>query len=278
MVVIYLLNTLCRILMVMTCFSNADRYNLTWKVAKKVWKYGEDLSLYCQVENCCLDSSGWIKWTSKNEFSTIFIDVKDLTVAGSSKYNGKINENGFFLVLRNITREDFNVYYSCTYGFHVSKKKILLETDAFFAKTQIDNGVSSEDKEFRISLPWVAFALCIFWLVPVVIIVVVCKKQKRDAINKESTHRKDASQLQHSYTDQPLGNSKPEILILRQTNAGEYIEQLQSPGGYSMWPNNGLRFADLKMLSEAGSETEEPPDFRPSLQELNLRKVIKLQD
>lgn len=97
-------------------------------------KYGEDLSLYCKVKNCCLESAGWIQWTSENEFTTIFIDVKDITVAGSSKYNGKINENGFFLVMRNITREDLNVYYSCTYGFQVSEKKILLETDAIFGE------------------------------------------------------------------------------------------------------------------------------------------------
>lgn len=98
---------------------------------KKVTKYGEDLSLSCQVENCCPESAGWGKWTPKNELVTIFIDVKDLNVDNISKYDGAIVNTGFSLVIRNLTRDDLNLTYSCTYGFLVSKKKMLLKTDAF---------------------------------------------------------------------------------------------------------------------------------------------------
>lgn len=98
---------------------------------EKVTKYGEDLSLACQVENCCTKSAGWGKWTPKNELITILIDVKDLNVDNISKYDGAIVKTGFSLVIRNLTKDDLNLTYSCTYGFLVSKKKMLLKTDAF---------------------------------------------------------------------------------------------------------------------------------------------------
>lgn len=104
------------------------------EVAKQVERYGEDLSLFCRVENCCPESAGWIKWTSENEFSTIFIDVKHLIVNESSKYDGGTNERGFFLDIRKITRQDLNMKYSCTYGFEKSEKQLLLNTDVFFGE------------------------------------------------------------------------------------------------------------------------------------------------
>ncbi|XP_071147577.1 uncharacterized protein [Mytilus edulis] len=117
--------------MVMICFNKAED-NLTWRIDKKALKYGEDLRLYCQVEKCCTKSAGWGKWTSDDKFDTIFIDVKYFLNDGSSKYGGGIEKTGWFLIIRNITKNDLNTSYSCTYGFQVSKKKMLLEEDAFF--------------------------------------------------------------------------------------------------------------------------------------------------
>lgn len=94
-------------------------------------QYGDDLSLFCQVDNCCLEEAGWGKWTHKNELVTIFIDMRDIDAAESSKYAGETNMSGFSLVIRNLSREDLNIAYSCTYGFHVSQKKILYGIDAF---------------------------------------------------------------------------------------------------------------------------------------------------
>lgn len=125
-------------------FSTADE-NLNWEIEKKILHYGEGLYLFCQVENCCQQSAGWGKWTSNNELATIFIDVKILQTDECSKYYGGTNNTGFFLLIRNITSDDLNIAYSCTYGFQVGKKKILLETDAFIAKTEIDPDDSIKD-------------------------------------------------------------------------------------------------------------------------------------
>lgn len=127
----HLIEALILLFVVMICFSKADD-NLTWKIEKKAKQYGADIRLSCQVGNCCKKSAGWGKWTSDDQFNTIFIDVKDLHNEESLKYGGGTDETGFFLIIRNITRDDLNIQYSCTYGFLVSKKKMLLEKDAFF--------------------------------------------------------------------------------------------------------------------------------------------------
>lgn len=99
--------------------------------------YGEEVSLFCQVENCCQKSAGWGKWTQDNKFTTIFIDVKIVRKEENSKYYGEINKKGFILVIRNITRDDLNIDYSCTYGFQVSTKKKLLEIDVFTGEYRV---------------------------------------------------------------------------------------------------------------------------------------------
>lgn len=106
--------------------------NFTWKIEKKALQYGADLRLSCQVKNCCKKSAGWGKWTYNGQFDTIFIDVKDFHNEEGLKYGGGTDESGFFLIIRNITKDDLNIPYSCTYGFLVSKKKMLWKKDAFF--------------------------------------------------------------------------------------------------------------------------------------------------
>lgn len=118
-----------RLLYTSSDFFLAD--DLFWKVEKKILQYGEDLSLSCQVDSCCPETAGWGKWTFKNELTTIFIDVKNLDANDKSKYAGGTDMNGFSLVIRNLSKEDLNIAYSCTYGFLISQKKFLLETDAF---------------------------------------------------------------------------------------------------------------------------------------------------
>lgn len=164
-------------LMVMISLSKATD-NLTWKVVQKVRKYGEDLSLSCHVENCCQESAGWGKWTPKNEFITIFIDVKDLNVDNSSKYDGAIDKTGFSLDIRNLTRDDLNLTYSCTYGFLVSKKKMLTKTDAFLENYPVGSTVNSKPGTTQLVIPLLLSPVAVICIV-VAIIVVYRKKKSR---------------------------------------------------------------------------------------------------
>ncbi|VDI83794.1 Hypothetical predicted protein [Mytilus galloprovincialis] len=176
MEILYAMVMLLATLMVMISLSKATD-NLTWTVVQKVMKYGEDLSLSCKVENCCLGSAGWGKWTPQNEFITIFIDVKDLNVDNSSKYDGAIDKTGFSLVIRNITRDDLNSTYSCTYGFLVSKKKMLTKTDAFLDYTE-NTSVGSPGNS-KSGTTQLAILLSLFPVAVICIVGIVVYRKKK---------------------------------------------------------------------------------------------------
>ncbi|CAC5383960.1 unnamed protein product [Mytilus coruscus] len=204
MEIVHRLYSLFPIVMLMKCFSKTDEYNLSWKAENKVLQYGDDLSLFCPVDNCCLESAGWGKWTSKDELTTIFIDVKDLDSNDTSKYAGGTYSNGFSLLIRNFSREDLNIAYSCTYGFQVSQKKILLWTDAFRSKPEIDH--MKENKPVIIGL---IIALSLLLLaVACVVVVVICvylkKKSKSEMGNKDGVHKLTDESLSTETSEKPL--------------------------------------------------------------------------
>ncbi|XP_071147845.1 uncharacterized protein [Mytilus edulis] len=160
------------LLLALTFVCKADIYNMTWEVKKKVFHYGEDLSLSCCVHNCCQEAAGWGKWTN-NELTTIFIDVKYLHVDNNSKYDGGINETEFLLVIRNITEFDLNINYSCTYGFKIGHKKMLLETDVFFEETTSDPIVTRKEgiPAYLIVVACVASVLVIVFAIVVFVVM-----------------------------------------------------------------------------------------------------------
>lgn len=144
-----------------------------WTVLQKVSKYGEDLTLLCVVGGCCSKQAGWAKWSP--QFSTIFIDVKNLEVSPSFKYDGQVHRDGFTLVIRQFNKTDLDIPYSCSYGYDVSTKKILIKESVFKDKTEEElsargEGISRATKFFLIIiLP----TLCGCFVVGIIIMVVV---------------------------------------------------------------------------------------------------------
>ncbi|CAG2190241.1 unnamed protein product [Mytilus edulis] len=116
---------------------------LEWTVAGKVTDYGQNVTLFCHVPNCCPKDAGWDRWTPVQQ--TLFIDVK--TGHTNKKYDGKAEKDGYTLVIQNLTKEDLNVSYSCLYDVTLGPSKFLLEEDVFTDKsdtTQTDNSGFSE--------------------------------------------------------------------------------------------------------------------------------------
>ncbi|VDI10685.1 Hypothetical predicted protein [Mytilus galloprovincialis] len=110
---------------------------LEWTVVRKVTDYGQNVTLFCNVSNCCPKYSGWDMWTPKQR--TLFIDVK--TGRGNKKYDGKVTKDGYTLVIQNLTKQDLNVSYSCLYGVTFGERKLLLEEDVFtYISTTEPNG------------------------------------------------------------------------------------------------------------------------------------------
>ncbi|XP_076082213.1 uncharacterized protein LOC143052931 [Mytilus galloprovincialis] len=100
---------------------------LEWTVVEKITEYGQNVTLFCNVLNCCPKYSGWDRWTTVQQ--TLFIDVK--TKISNKKYDGKVIKDGYTLVIKNLTKNDLNVSYSCVYGATIGERKILLEEDVF---------------------------------------------------------------------------------------------------------------------------------------------------
>lgn len=103
---------------------------IDWTVDQKVFTYGRNVTLFCNIGNCCFYTAGWNKGNSK-KLIPIFIDVRNLTDGSNDKYGGQTNKSGFFLTIRDFQEVDLNTEYSCLYEFNVSKWKILQKNDAF---------------------------------------------------------------------------------------------------------------------------------------------------
>ncbi|XP_076081120.1 uncharacterized protein LOC143052030 [Mytilus galloprovincialis] len=110
---------------------------LEWLVVGKVTEYGQNVTLFCNVSNCCPKDSGWDMWTPQQR--TLFIDVK--TGRPNKKYDGKVFRDGYTLIIQNLTEKDLNVSYSCLYGVTYGEQKILLEEDVFTSISTISPDV-----------------------------------------------------------------------------------------------------------------------------------------
>lgn len=102
-----------------------------WIVQEKVAGYGDNLTLFCLVNNCCSKPTGWIKFDP--DYQTIFLDVRDSKSSASTKnkYAATTNGTGFSLVIKQVQLEDLNIKYACSYGFDKGKDKLLLQSDVF---------------------------------------------------------------------------------------------------------------------------------------------------
>lgn len=125
---------------------------IDWTVDQKVFTYGQNLTLFCNIGNCCFYPASWDKWDSK-ELIPIYIDVRDLKddVDSNDKYGGRVNKSGFFLTIRDLQEVDLNTEYSCSYDFDVSEKKLLQKTDAFKGSDwMVDHKVSSYGQDLTL--------------------------------------------------------------------------------------------------------------------------------
>jgi hypothetical protein len=89
---------------------------LQWIVKEKVTDYGQDLTLFCPVGNCCSEPPGWFVG-----HETIILDVRTFS---NERYHGTNDTDGFGVVIRNLSEADLNVTYSCIYGFNIVNKRV----------------------------------------------------------------------------------------------------------------------------------------------------------
>ncbi|XP_063442413.1 uncharacterized protein LOC134722721 [Mytilus trossulus] len=100
-----------------------------WNVTQKVSSFGQNLTIFCAVDDCCAKFSGWVRWNYDGRYyEPLVIDLRSFK---SPKYAGNLRKNGFTVVLKNLTGSDMNRNYSCTYGSIVGEMKLLVTEESF---------------------------------------------------------------------------------------------------------------------------------------------------
>ena len=140
--------------MVWLCTDSVSNYlkysffsgELQWVVTEKVSSYGQSLTLFCFVDNCCNEKAGWSK-----ESRAIFIDMKNYPDDPNLKYGRTYNESGFGLIIRNLAETDVNKTYECIYGFQASTHQYLLQEDVFKKGNQLIRETCLNRTPFRIT-------------------------------------------------------------------------------------------------------------------------------
>jgi hypothetical protein len=99
---------------------------LQWVVKEKVTAYGQNLILFCRIDNCCSEPAGWSVGPK-----LIILDVKTFSNDPKVKYRGIYYKDGHGVVIHSLSEADLNVTYCCIYGFDQSTPKYLLHDDVF---------------------------------------------------------------------------------------------------------------------------------------------------
>ncbi|XP_076111997.1 uncharacterized protein LOC143080157 [Mytilus galloprovincialis] len=101
-----------------------------WKIEKKISAYGEDLKLLCIADNYSIDGMKIKMWEGGPKQKMLALngapDQEDVM-----KYKMSMRQDGFDLVINDVSKPDLNVTYQCAYGFKKSGKVILKIEDAF---------------------------------------------------------------------------------------------------------------------------------------------------
>jgi hypothetical protein len=86
-------------------------------------KLGQDLTLFCKVDNCTVNETRIWRGGPDNKVLMVNSGIStDIT-----KYNSSIEKRGFILTILNLTLKDLNVSYECSCGFDIDKHILYLE-------------------------------------------------------------------------------------------------------------------------------------------------------
>ena len=105
-----------------------------WTVSDTSPKLGQDLTLFCKVDNCTVNEKRI--WRGGPDNKVLMVNSGIST--DKTKYNTAIEKHGFILTILNLTVEDLNVSYTCSCGFDLNKH-ILYIKDIYKGKCNNKN-------------------------------------------------------------------------------------------------------------------------------------------
>ncbi|CAC5417600.1 unnamed protein product [Mytilus coruscus] len=185
---------------------------LDWIVNEKVSGYGDNLTLFCLIDECCTKAAGWIKFDP--DYKTIYLDVQNSkNDTSKDKYAATTNSTGFSLVIKKLQKGDIDIKYSCVYGFEKSREKVLFQSDAI------------RDDETKSTLP-LAGIIIGSSIAPFVILIVVALILKCRQNSRKRKRYGDSSRNDHDLgSDILLYEGKTEGHIsLGNTKLGDFAE------------------------------------------------------
>ena len=94
-----------------------------WTVCNTSPKLGQDLTLFCKVDNCTVNEIK--RWHGGPDDKPLMSDSGLST--DKTKYNTAIEKQGFILTILNLTVKDLNVSYECSCGFDLDKHILYIE-------------------------------------------------------------------------------------------------------------------------------------------------------
>ena len=88
-----------------------------WTVRDTSSKLGQDLTLFCKVDNCTVHETK--RWYGGPDNKVLMVNNGIST--DKAKYNTAIVKNGFILTILNLTVKDLKVSYMCSCGLDFDK-------------------------------------------------------------------------------------------------------------------------------------------------------------
>ncbi|XP_052091940.1 uncharacterized protein LOC127728535 [Mytilus californianus] len=157
---------------------------INWIVQQKVNNYGQNLKLFCKADNCCV-ANMTKRWFGGPQQKPLWLSSPKDSGAKSenAKYIFTIETNGFGLVIKNVTVEDMNVTYKCSYNFE-EDSNMLYSSDAFSDKQEDSeknvNGQNPVENSFNY-IP-VIVACVVALLLTCICTIVLCKYAKLNSL------------------------------------------------------------------------------------------------
>ena len=114
-----------------------------WTVLDTSSKLGQDLTLCCKVNNCFANETK--RWHGGPDDKLLMLNSGNST--DKAKYNTAIENNGFILIILNLTVKDLNVSYDCSCGLDNDKHSLYIE-DVYKGKCNnknVDIKISAHD-------------------------------------------------------------------------------------------------------------------------------------
>ncbi|VDI21992.1 Hypothetical predicted protein [Mytilus galloprovincialis] len=213
---------------------------LDWVVNERVSGYGDNVTLFCLVDDCCKKVSGWIKFDP--DYKTIFLDVRDFKHKTSKidKYAATTNRTGFGLVIKNVRQDDFNIKYLCSYGFKKSSQKVLSKSDVF----------KVDEPQSKLLLA----VIVIGSITPVVIILVAVVRWRR---KKNSTQNENSSERESN-----IMNTEEKTTTKPVTSRTETVDELSKEDPISqskpLLQNGEAVIRTAENLSKDNQSTPQP--------------------